>query len=261
MKRINWIVVATVGVMLLAACGSDPTPTATAAPTPTPTVATAATPTTPAATPTAAGPVTVEIGPTKDTTIYDEATLSNGSGEWIFAGKTRRGATRRALIVFDVAGEIPAGATIMEATLRLFVAQTTALDEPVALHSLLKDWGEGASDAEANEGRGIAAEPGDATWEGTGIGDAKWTTAGGDFEAEPTASILVGARGSSFDWGPDAALTAEVQRWLDDPASNFGWILVGNESSSRTAKRFDSRENFSGFPEPLPPVLTVTYSQ
>ena len=52
---------------------------------------------------------------------------------------------------------------------------------------------------------------------------------------------------------------ADVQRWLDDPSSNFGWLLLGNESTNRTAKRFDGRQNVSGFPDPQPPVLTVKY--
>ncbi|MDA1036193.1 MAG: hypothetical protein O3B65_04850, partial [Chloroflexi bacterium] len=145
MKSVTGFAVAVAGMMLLVGCRSDPTPTPTAAPLPTATRVPAATPT-PTLIP---GPLTVEIKPSKDTTIFDEGVLANGSGEWIFAGRTRSGAIRRGLVAFDVASEIPAGATIMEATLTLVVAQTSALDQPVGLHSLLKDWGEGPSDAEA----------------------------------------------------------------------------------------------------------------
>jgi hypothetical protein len=38
-------------------------------------------------------------------------------------------------------------------------------------------------------------------------------------------------------------MVADVQGWLDDPSSNFGWLLVGNEGENGTAKRFDSKEN------------------
>ncbi len=38
-------------------------------------------------------------------------------------------------------------------------------------------------------------------------------------------------------------MVADVQGWLDDPASNFGWLLQGNESANSTAKRFDTRES------------------
>jgi hypothetical protein len=42
---------------------------------------------------------------------------------------------------------------------------------------------------------------------------------------------------------------ADVQQWLDQPASNFGWIIIGNESQSGTSKRFNSRE-FEGSDAP-----------
>jgi len=37
---------------------------------------------------------------------------------------------------------------------------------------------------------------------------------------------------------------ADAQAWLDDPAANFGWMLVGqNETVDFTARRFGSRED------------------
>ena len=35
----------------------------------------------------------------------------------------------------------------------------------------------------------------------------------------------------------------DVQSWIKDPGTNFGWILIGDEVVLGTAKRFDSREN------------------
>ncbi|HEU5108731.1 MAG TPA: hypothetical protein VFT95_09260, partial [Micromonosporaceae bacterium] len=47
------------------------------------------------------------------------------------------------------------------------------------------------------------------------------------------------------------------QSWLDDPATNFGWMLVGDESRPQTAKRFDSRE----IDDPLlQPALEIVYT-
>ena len=51
-------------------------------------------------------------------------------------------------------------------------------------------------------------------------------------------------------------MVADVQSWLDDFSTNFGWLLLGNESSTQTSKRFDSRENATGGNRP---VLTVEY--
>jgi len=38
-------------------------------------------------------------------------------------------------------------------------------------------------------------------------------------------------------------MVADVQGWLDQPATNFGWILIGNEAAPTTTKRFDTRES------------------
>ena len=50
-------------------------------------------------------------------------------------------------------------------------------------------------------------------------------------------------------------MIADVQSWLDNPATNFGWLVLGDESASATAKRFDTRESAS------PPVLTIEYTR
>ncbi len=42
-------------------------------------------------------------------------------------------------------------------------------------------------------------------------------------------------------------MTADVQWWLDEPDSNFGWIVIGEVPDaplvSPTTRRFGSREN------------------
>ena len=52
-------------------------------------------------------------------------------------------------------------------------------------------------------------------------------------------------------------MASDVQGWLDDPAGNFGWELIGDESQIVTAKRFDSRENAD---PAVQPMLTIDYS-
>lgn len=34
---------------------------------------------------------------------------------------------------------------------------------------------------------------------------------------------------------------ADVEFWLMQPAQNFGWFLLGEETGSQTVRRFDSR--------------------
>ena len=53
-------------------------------------------------------------------------------------------------------------------------------------------------------------------------------TQGGDFSATVSASQSVGAIGQ-YTWS-SAQMVADVQSWLDNPASNFGWLVLGDES-------------------------------
>ena len=52
-------------------------------------------------------------------------------------------------------------------------------------------------------------------------------------------------------------MVADVQRWLDDPAISFGWLLKGIESQPSTPKQFDSRESSNAANRP---TLTVEYT-
>ncbi|MGI9014176.1 MAG: hypothetical protein ACR2GY_08000, partial [Phycisphaerales bacterium] len=67
-----------------------------------------------------------------------------------------------------------------------------------------------------------------------------WTTEGGDFNASPRATTTVGPV-DRYTW-TSTLMAADVQAWLDDANTNFGWIAIGDESIETTAKRFDSRE-------------------
>ena len=73
--------------------------------------------------------------------------MSNGAGQYFFAGRTAQAANsiRRGLIEFDIAGNIPTGSIVVSATLQLTMSRTIAGSQPVALHRLTADWGEGTS--------------------------------------------------------------------------------------------------------------------
>jgi hypothetical protein len=196
------------------------------------------------------------INPIKDNTLYEfdaaEGDVSNALGLHFFAGETAMGELRRGVLAFDIAGNIPAGSTILGVTLSLNMSRT-GLDTArnVELHKLLADWGEGTSVAPGEEGDGAPATPNDATWRHRFFDTIFWTTEGGDFSATVSASQSVGAVGV-YTWS-SSQMRADVQSWLDDPSSNFGWLVLGDESDILTAKRFDTRESAS------PPVLTIQY--
>ncbi|MGE5395712.1 MAG: DNRLRE domain-containing protein, partial [Candidatus Saccharibacteria bacterium] len=112
------------------------------------------------------GQTTVNINPVKDNTLYEDATgsLSNGSGIHLFVGLTNLNSKRRSLVQFDIASNVPAGATIVSASLTLTVDQTNSGPNNVELHTVSVDWGEGASVASGSGGGGAVAQANDATW-------------------------------------------------------------------------------------------------
>ena len=190
----------------------------------------------------------ISLTPVKDNTLYESTSdeLSNGAGNFLFTGRTGQGSgsIRRTLLAFDVAGSVPAGATITDATLSMSMTKTAAAEvQDASLHRVLQDWGEAGSDASVvGEGQGVTAEEGDVTWLHTFWPSDPWTTAGGDFAATPTDTIAIEGE-EIYTWGTSGELVSDIQRWLDDPMTNFGWIVVGDESIRRTALRFDSRSS------------------
>jgi len=189
-----------------------------------------------------------------DTTIFEEnPDFSNGSSVNLFAGRTNNdeGTTfRRTLIRFDVSS-IPGGSFVTAVEFRLSVAQSPGggpNPTQQTLHPLLKDWNPGSVNGGA---RGAAAGQDDATWSSNLFGTETWAAGGGDF-GPASATEEVAQSGTTATW-TGAGLVADVQSWIDAPASNFGWILVGDETVLQTARSFRSSESFSGRPR-----LTVT---
>ncbi|RMG63673.1 MAG: DNRLRE domain-containing protein [Calditrichaeota bacterium] len=206
--------------------------------------------------------MTVNIRPSQDNTLYEDnaGSLSNGIGQHMFAGRTASGAIRRAVVRFPVIEFVPPNALIQSVQLTLNLSKTSAGPVTVSLHRLLKPWGEGNSDAPAEEGQGTQAQPGDATWMHTFFDTSFWNTPGGDFVAQPSAQTTVGTVVNPLNpvtWGSTAPMIADVQFWLAHPDSNFGWIVVGDESTMATAKRFDTKDNPDTTTHPL---LTITYT-
>ena len=198
----------------------------------------------------------ININPIKDNTLYEfdaaEGDTSNALGNHFFAGETGMGELRRGVLAFDIAGNIPAGSTILDVTLSLNMSRTADnTARTIELHKLLADWGEGTSVAPGEEGDGAPATTNDATWRHRFFDTIFWTTEGGDFSATVSASQSVGAVGM-YMWS-SSQMVADVQSWLSDPATNFGWLVLGDESVAATAKRFDTRESAS------PPVLTIQF--
>lgn len=204
---------------------------------------------------------TATIYPSKDNTLYENnfGSFSNGIGDHIFSGRNNSGQRRRAVMYFNVAANVPGGSTVSNVTLRLNMSRANdgSGARTMKLQRLLADWGEGESDASANEGSGTSSATNDATWKHRFYNSTNWATLGGDFAATISASTVVDQE-AAYTWGSTAQLVADVQDMLTNPGTNYGWILIGDESVFLTAKRFDSKDLDNS--HSLWPRLTVTYT-
>ena len=207
----------------------------------------------------------VQIGPIKDATLIQSATgsLANGGGDYLHCGRTNQNpagaatiSLRRPVIQFDVSCAVPPGSTITSASLRMNMSRTKSnTARSIALRRVLTAWNEGTANDADNEGSGTNATPGDVTWLHTFYNTTNWTTIGGDFSGVSDASTNVGAIGV-YTWS-SAGMATAVQGWLNTPATNNGWLMLGVENITATAKRFDSRTHPVAANRPL---LTINYT-
>jgi hypothetical protein len=198
----------------------------------------------------------VTLSPVADTTLFETTATNNlGAEATLISGTTASGFRNRAVLQFDIAAQIPAGAMVTSATLTLTVAKVnpfTPVSATFELHRLLQPWGEGTG---TGFNRGLGATNGEATWIARAFPNDLWSSPGAAADTDYVAT----ASSSAFIAGPDsyplsstAALVADVQSWLDNTNSDFGWILVcTDEATPFTSHRFSSRESAGGAPSLL----------
>lgn len=193
--------------------------------------------------------VTVNLPAVADNTLYQDfnGNFSNGQGQFLFAGKTLGGDLRRAVVRFDLSA-IPDGAVITSATVTLRQSRQRDSTQPevMPLHRVLSSWGEGASNAGSPGGSGAPSAPGDATWIHRSYNEnpalaVLWTNAGGDFDSRPSGTATIGSSLIAYTF-TGTGLATDVQGWINDRSTNFGWMLLGDEAENQSARRFDSRE-------------------
>lgn len=199
------------------------TPTATTSHTPTitPTPTITATPTeTPTITPTRAPqqkvfqqglyPSLVYSG-TTDTSITLYRPDSAVGEEESLRVIGRGDGAERILLRFDLADQIPTGSSVLSAKLSLFAwSRRTFYGLRVSVYGVLRPWDE----ATATWNRASAAE----LWASPGC-----SSVGVDRQGDPTASRFVYFTDRFYDWD----ITSLVQQWVDNPATNRGLLLMG----------------------------------
>jgi len=205
---------------------------------------------------------TATLSPAHDNSIYlDFPNNSNALGD-LYSGKNANGSPRRALLSFDPATGLPVGAQVTSASLMLNLKNaannSSHPNATMTLNRLNASWGEASSVAGSSGGAGVSATTGDATWNARfydASNPTNWTTAGGVFNATASATSTVGTTLGSYSW-TSPQMAADVQSWFVAPANNNGWILVGDESASSTARVFDSREGSAS----VQPKLLISYN-
>ncbi|HUS37709.1 MAG TPA: DNRLRE domain-containing protein [Verrucomicrobiae bacterium] len=205
---------------------------------------------------------TLVVPASEDTTLFELNPTFNLGTALLGAGAikepspdTGAPARMRALLRFDLS-EIPAGSTITSAQVTVTVVRVPfAIDPPASafeLHRLLRSWSEGTKG-------GAIAGTGEATWIAPKAPSPTWAVpgAGDNTDASPTISSSVTIEGlGAYTFASTPALTADVQNWLNNPASNFGWMMRSvAENLQQSARRFANRESGSNTP-----TLTIGYN-
>lgn len=140
--------------------------------------------------------VTVNASGGGDTTITAGVSYSQASGDYL---ETSDGKSH-ALLKFVPPGALDNG-SVISAALSLTQIDTKSTQSPrsLAVHRVIRDWGSSAS------------------W------TAPWANAGGDYLAEPSASIDIDGNGT-YTWRIDAL----VQGWIARTFDNQGMLLKPN---------------------------------
>jgi hypothetical protein len=219
-------------------------------------------------------PQTVSIDASKDVSLFqNNVNNSSGAGNGLIAGTNGNTQPRRSLIEFDIAGNLPANAIVLDVRLDLVLGATAGgggtgggpANVTIGLRKLSADWGEGVAqlsnpktDTLGGQGQGAAAGNGDATWSSNFHNASLWATPGGDFGGVASASLVVGGTlNTTNSWLSTPALVSDVQGWFNNPATNFGWALVNSdEATANTSRTFFSRDVLT---PSLRPILNVTY--
>jgi len=223
----------------------------------------------------------VDIPAVQDATLLggsDASTNNSLADPGIFVGTDGQGNPKRGLIEFNVASVLPANAMITGVTLELTVGQVAGSGggvsgggtgpESMGLYDETQPWGQPTNFAGANSfgghGHGAAPNSGDATWNYAFYGSTAWNVPGGNWTLTSTdladAQVL-GTDNYVASWS-SAAMVADVQNWLANPAANYGWLIKNSDETDSTDFRaFWSWQGAANINDPsVAPELVVTYT-
>ncbi len=173
-----------------------------------------------------------------------------GAEPRILAGTTATDKYRPVLF-FDFR-DIPVGATVSAATLKMWNDTPPSWAPTVEVHRVTKDWEEGT-------GWGAAAcTANGATWYDTKAG-TQWATPGGDFDTTVEASKTKTSGGDPV-WD-SFTVTSLVQKWVNTDAPNLGMLLKVSNEALTAGHTFSYASDDYSEAVALRPTLTVSWAE
>ena len=202
------------------------------------------------------------LAPSDDTFINSaNPNNNNGGSASIYTGKSGQGGLMRGLIRFGMPTSLAGRVTVSNVQLNLTTravgsgAPGTAATD--SLFAITQAWvqGNGVGNAQTLFTVGQACTVG-ATWIQASSPGTNWTPLGGAVVGASSASASVpAATGALVTWSAPG-MSADVQGWIDTPATNHGWrISSSTEVVSGQAQRFYSSESGTSVPS-----LAITYN-
>jgi hypothetical protein len=143
----------------------------------------------------------------------------------MLVGTRRSGIMDRGLLRFDVS-VLPTNGQITSAKLHMTIVKAPsnyAEGTSLVIHRMLRPWNSAAS------------------WSMSGLGES-WQSDGGapgaDFASTLSATALISGV-AEYEVGSTPEMTADVQGWQLDPASNFGWLFKSDsEETPKSARHY-----------------------
>jgi hypothetical protein len=168
---------------------------------------------------------------------------NNGNSINLWVGGDDLTSITRSLLRFNIAA-LPPGATIINATLQLWVKGINHADVEVAVHKLDLDWDEGWQDNQvASDG---------ATWEVADTNPLIEWADGGQFD--PAIYNITTFNLSKTGYYHDFNISTLVQEWMDGSPNN-GLLLKDTDESAQRSVNFVSDDD----PGTQRPMLVVQY--
>jgi hypothetical protein len=212
----------------------------------------------------------------------DATTNQSLANPGIFVGTDGTGNPKRGLIQFNIAAAIPAGSTITSVTLQMTVGQVagsgggssggTSTGQLISLYDETQAWGQptnvvGGSAGFGGKGHGASPVNGDVTWNdafynSTSASATPWSAAGGNWtnSSVDIADASIPGSLATFTWSSPAMAT-DVQNWLNNPSSNFGWLMKSADETVPTNFRafWSALGTNATNPTAVAPNLVVTF--